>query len=255
MTGLRTTIAALAAWGMMAGVATAQDAAEPGWVQGTVKTAAGAPIPGAFIFIDGVLDQNMQYTTKDDGAYRIRLMPGAYLAQATLSYKWENQVYKFDLKPDSTDTFDDSTGAVRNFTWVLSGEKPQPQMGSYAGYVYVNIGYDNFFVEDPDNITFTLTPVGALIDGSQGETLTRKGGAPRTAEYGKILEVPVGRYNISGVYQPPGMKPQPLKFRDTWARNKSDYANEIEILIVAEGNSCSLCASVEIESPVQPEAE
>ncbi len=254
MIGKMKSMAAAAAM-MMTGLAAAQDAAEPGWVTGTVKTAAGAPIPGAFIFIDGVLDQNMQFTTKEDGAFRIRLMPGAYLAQASLSYKWENQVYKFDLKPDSTDTFDDSTGAVRNFTWVLTGEKPQPGMGSYGGYVYVNLGYDNFFVEDPDNITFTLEPVGPLIDGSQGQTIVRKGGAPRTPDFGKILEVPVGRYKISGVYQPPGMKPQTLKFRDSWARTKGAFVEQQEILLVAEGNFCQLCASVEIESPVQPEPQ
>ncbi len=248
-----TTLAATAA--LLFTAAMAQEAPVPGYVKGTVKTAAGAPIPGALIFIDGVLDQNLQYTTKDDGAYNIRLQPGAYIAQATLNYKWEGQTYRFDLKPDSTDTFDDSTGAVRNFVWALTGEKPQPQMGSYGGFVYVNIGTDNFYLEDQDNITWTLEPVGTLIDGSQGETIVRKGGAPRSPENGKILEVPVGRYKISGVYAPPGMKPQVLKFRDSWARNKAGYTEQLEILLVAEGNFCNLCASVEVESPVQPEAQ
>ena len=251
----RMTGAVAAAAMMLAGVAAAGETAEPGYVRGTVKTAAGAPIPGALIFIDGVLDQNFQFTTKEDGAFNIRLQPGAYVAQATLSYKWEGQTYKFDLRPDSTDTFDDSTGAVRNFTWALTGEKPQPQMGSYGGFVYVDIGTDNFYLEDQDNITWTLEPVGTLIDGSQGEAIVRKGGAPRTAEYGKILDVPVGRYKISGVYAPPGMKPQVLKFRNSWARNKAGYAEQAEILLVAEGNFCNLCASVEIESPTQPEPQ
>ena len=149
----RMTGAVAAAAMMLAGVAAAEETAEPGYVRGTVRTAAGAPIPGALIFIDGVLDQNFQFTTKEDGAFNIRLQPGAYVAQATLSYKWEGQTYKFDLRPDSTDTFDDSTGAVRNFTWALTGEKPQPQMGSYGGFVYVDIGTDNFYLEDQDNIT------------------------------------------------------------------------------------------------------
>lgn len=235
--------------------AMAQEAPEPGYVKGTVKSLAGAPIPGAFIFIDGVLDQNLQYTTKEDGAYRLRLQPGAFIAQATLSYKWEGQVYKFDLKPDSTDTFDDSTGAVRNFTWELTGEKPQPQMGSYGGYIYVNVGTDNFFVEDQDNITYRLEPIGPLIDGSAGQAIERKGGAPRTAEWGKILEVPVGRYAITGVYAPPGKKPQTLKFKDSWGRGERAFTERLEILILAEGNFCQLCASVEVESPTVPEAE
>ena len=233
----------------------AAQSAEPGFVQGKVTDQAGKPIAGAFIFIDGVLDQNMQYTTKEDGGFRIRLQPGAYVAQATLNYKWENQVYKFDLKPDSTDTFDDSTGAVRNFTWVLTGEKPQPHMGSYGGYIYVNVGTDGYYLEDRENITFTLEPVGALIDGSQGETIVRKGGLPRTAEYGQILEIPVGRYRISGVYHPPGKKPQVLKFKDSWARGERPFVETQEILLLAEGNFCQLCASVEIESPAEPQPE
>ncbi len=253
MFGAKTGLAALAALAMMS--AAAAETAEPGYVKGMVTDAAGKPLADVFIFIDGVLDQNLQYTTKEDGAYRLRLQPGAYVALATLAVKWEGQTYKFDLKPDSTDSFDDSTGAVRNFTWTLTGERPQPQSGSYAGYVYVNVGYDHFFVEDQDNITWTLEPVGPLIDGSAGETIVRRGGAPRTAEYGKILEVPVGRYTISGVYQPPGMQPQTLKFKNSWARGQQPYVEKQEILILAEGNSCSLCASVDVESPTEPQPE
>lgn len=254
MFGRLTGMAAAAAL-MIAGAAEAQEAPEPGYVKGTVKTASGAPVPGAFIFIDGVLDQNMQYTTKEDGAYRLRLQPGAYVAQATLNYKWENQVYKFDLKPDSTDTFDDSTGAVRNFTWVLTGEKPQPHMGSYGGYIYVNVGTDGYYIDDRENITFTLEPVGALIDGSEGQTIVRKGGLPRTAEYGQILDIPVGRYRISAVYHPPGKKPQTLKLKDSWGRGERPFLAQQEIILLAEGNFCQLCASIEIESPTEPQPE
>ena len=48
-------LAIAAAAMMLAGVAAAGETAEPGYVRGTVRTAAGAPIPGALIFIDGVL--------------------------------------------------------------------------------------------------------------------------------------------------------------------------------------------------------
>ena len=252
MFGAKTGLAALAALAMT-GLAFAE--AEPGFVKGTVTDAAGKPLAGVFIFIDGVLDQNMQYTTREDGAYRLRLQPGAYVAMASMTTKWEGQTYKFDLKPDTTDTFDDSTGAVRNFTWTLTGERPQPQMGSYAGYIYVNVGSEHFFVEDQDNFTWTLEPVGPLIDGSTGETLTRRGGAPRTPEYGKILDVPVGKYAISGIYHPPGRKPQTLKFKNSWARGEQAYVEKLEILILAEGNFCNLCASVDVESPTEPQPE
>ena len=245
----RMTGAVAAAAMMLAKVAAAGETAEPGYVRGTVRTAAGAPIPGALIFIDGVLDQNFQFTTKEDGAFNIRLQPGAYVAQATLSYKWEGQTYKFDLRPDSTDTFDDHDGAIRNFTWVLTGEKVPPDMGSYGAFVYVSVSTDNMYVEDTENLHFTLTPKGPLIDGSEGQLIQRDGGAPRTAAYGKILDIPAGRYVITGRYTPEGQPAQTLRFRNVWARKNTGYSDALDFVIEAEGNYCSNCASLEIESP------
>lgn len=227
---------------------------EPGFAYGTTKDRAGKPLANVVVFLDGAYDMNHQQTTKADGAYRIRLTPGAYVASASMKWKYEGQTYKIDLKPDSTDTFNDVDGAVRNFTWELTGEKTAPEMGSYGAFVYVTVGTDHTYIEDQENITYTLTPVGPLIDGSQGEVITRAGGASRTAEYGKILDIPVGRYRIKGVYAPPGMKPQTLRFKNNWVRN-SQFTEELEFVISAEGNFCSNCAGLDVESlhPAEPQ--
>ena len=111
-------------------VALSEEQVEPGFAKGIVTDQAGKPISGAIVFLDGVLDQNQQQTTKADGTYRMRLQPGAYKAMAWFYAKYEGQSFKIDLKPDSTDTFDDHDGAVRNFTWTLTGEKVPPDMGS-----------------------------------------------------------------------------------------------------------------------------
>ena len=50
-------------------------------------------------------------------------------------------------------------------------------MGEYGAFLYVNLGTDHIYVEDQDNITYTLTPVGALIDGSTIPPIVRRGGA------------------------------------------------------------------------------
>lgn len=248
-------LAALAAAMLLTGAAGAQEAIEPGWVKGKATDKAGNPLAGVVIFMDGYSDNNLQFTTQADGTYRIRLQPGAYKALAWYNTTWDGQAFKIDLKPDTTDTLNDTDGAIRNFTWELTGSKIAPDMGSYGAYLYVNVGSDNFFVEDQDNITYTLTPSGPLIDGSAGEVITRKGGAPRTAEWGKILDIPVGRYTITGVYAPPGKQPQTLRFRNAWARNPGEYAESLEFGIQAEGNYCSNCASIDIESPVEPQAQ
>ena len=244
--------AAIAA--VMALPAMAQDQpVEPGFVYGTVKDMAGKPLAGAVVFIDGVYDNNMVLTTKSDGAYRMRLPPGAYRVTATLEHEFDGQLFKVDLRPNTTDSFSYDDGAVRNFTWALSGRKVKPDMGEFGGFIYVNIGSGEHFVEDTHNITYTLTPSGPLIDGSTGEVIVRKGGRPRTADYGKINDVPIGRYVITGVYAPPGMKPQTLKFRDR--EISEDWADSLEFGFRAEGNYCTNCASLEVEPLLPPEPQ
>ncbi len=242
--------AALAA--ALGGPALAQQRPEPGYATGVVADKAGKPIPGAIVFLDGVLDQNQQQTTGADGSYRMRLQPGAYRAMAWFFHKYEGMTFKIDLKPSSTDTFDNVDGAIRNFTWELTGDKPPPEMGSYGAFVYVTVATDNMYVEDTENLHFTLTPKGPLIDGSEGQVITRDGGAPRTASYGKILDIPAGRYVITGTYTPEGRPAQTLRFRNVWARRNTGYVEALEFVIEAEGNYCSNCASLEVESPTPP---
>jgi hypothetical protein len=249
-------LAALTALVALAAPASSQDysTVEPGYVKGTVRDMAGNPLAGAVVFMDGYDENNIQYTTQADGNYRLRLQPGAYRALGWLYRQWDGQNFKLDLAVDTTDTLNDADGAVRNFTWKLSGPKLPPDMGGYGAFVYAQIESGEYWVEDQENITFTLTPK-ELIDGSTGEVIVRQGGAPRTEAYGKILDIPIGRYVITGIYAPPGMKPQTLRFKDSWARNKGEWAESLEFGIKAEGNFCSLCASVEIEALKQPEPQ
>jgi hypothetical protein len=246
------TVLALGAALLAPGALAQGPAAEPGFVTGSVKDRAGNPLSGVVVFVDGFDDRNLVQTTKEDGLFRMRLPPGAYRAVATMKRPFDGQVFEIELKPDSTDTFDSVDGAVRNFIWELTGEKVAPAMGSFGAFVYVNLGTDFIYVEDPENITFTLTPAGPLIDGSQGEVIVRKGGAPRSPEYGKILDIPTGRYTITGVYAPPGMKPQTLRFKDAWARG-GEFRESLEFGISAQGNYCNTCASLDVESPKAPE--
>lgn len=227
---------------------------EKGFVFGTVTDAAGQPLGGVQVFIDGIGDNNVFVTTKPDGTYRARVSFGAYRAFATMERAYEGQTYKVDLKPDVTDSFDAEDGGVRNFTWALTGKKAPPDMGSYGAFLYVNLGTDYTYIEDQENITYTLTASGPAIDGSTPAPIVRKGGAARSEEYGKILDVPVGRYTITGVYAPPGKKPQTLRFRDAWTRS-GDFKEALEFVIQAKGNYCDNCASLDVESLKEAEPQ
>ncbi|BCW87905.1 hypothetical protein sos41_10370 [Alphaproteobacteria bacterium SO-S41] len=246
--------AALSGTTALAQMPAIQEQAEKGFVFGKVTDKAGNPLGGVQMFIDGIGDNNMQVTTKADGTYRARLAFGAYRALATLEKEYDGQTFKIELKPDTTDSFDAEDGAVRNFIWELTGKKPSPGMGTYGAYLYVNVSTDNMYVEDTENLTYTLTPVGPLIDGSTGQTIVRQGGEAGTEAYGKILDIPTGRYIITGTYSPPGKKAQTLRFKNNWDRKSPGYVESLEFSIKAEGNYCTTCASIDVESPM-PEGE
>lgn len=53
---------------------------------------------------------------------------------------------------------------------------------------------------DQENIVFTLTPLGNLIDGSPGTVLTLRSGQPQTSSYGYIVDIPLGKYTLSATY-------------------------------------------------------
>ncbi len=228
----------------------AAQSSEPGFVNGKVVDRSGAPLAGVQVFIDGIGDNNMQVTTKADGTYRMRLTAGgAYKVSASMEREYNGQVYKIELKPEEVDTFSTDDGAVRNFVWALNGRKPLPMMGEYGGFAYVDVRSDDYFLEDPQNIVYVLKPVGPLIDGGAGETLTLRSGAPRKQGYGQINDIPIGRYEITATYTPPGKEPQKLRIRDSY--NEGDYAEMIVFGFEPQGNFCDNCAHLQVEAPKQ----
>ncbi|MCK7554065.1 hypothetical protein MKQ70_03190 [Chitinophaga sedimenti] len=108
-----------------------------------------------------------------------------------------------DLHPESTNDFFPEDGAVRNFTWKLTGEQVGRSTGIYGGQVTVASEPGTFY--DYTNVTLTLVPQGALIDGSTGSTITIK--VPNSQK----IEVPIGRYLVSAVYAPPGQAQKQCK--------------------------------------------
>ena len=71
---------------------------------------------------------------------------------------------------------------------------------------------------DTDYVELTLVPVGPLIDGSAGHTL--RGFGERTGDGPAIVDVPLGRYTISGRYLSPNHPPRSLLLR---LRNRGEY--------------------------------
>ncbi len=197
-------------------------------VKGKVTDTQGRPIKGVTVLIDNTLIYNSYLTgaTGDDGTYQIKLLIGSWQAYAEMNVAYNGKTYKIDLHPDNAQGFG-GDGAIRNFQWKLTGTKPAPLTGDYGGTVIVD-KYIGSSIYDSENIEFTLKPTGALIDGSTGQVLKMKHGQPSTNNYGKLVDIPIGRYTVTAVYQS-STGNIPIKLRDKDHNRNGAFATSVQL--------------------------
>lgn len=67
----------------------------------------------------------MNGKTRPDGRYSLDLPPtNEWVANGSVTKTFNGKSYCFDLRPSSTDSFSSSDGAVRDFDWKLSRQRP-----------------------------------------------------------------------------------------------------------------------------------
>lgn len=195
-----------------------QAVAEKGYATGKVVDTKGKPLANVEVTIENVLpgaSNSFIGKTDANGLYKIKVSPvGQYHASAYHTVNFNGITYELPMHPDNDEVFSNE-GAVRNFEWKLSGKM-------YSGGHYgsnITLNEDIYLeLEDNYNIEYTLTPVGKLIDGSDGATLTLHSGLPNTENYQKLLDIPIGRYTISAAYVKSGTRrPMKLKFTDDFS--------------------------------------
>lgn len=199
---------------------------EKGYATGKVTNADGSPYPGVKIVVDNTMIYNSFVATTTDakGMYKVKLPAvGTFLTTASIEKTFNGKKYKLDFHPDNIDEFS-IDGAVRNFSFKLTGKRPD-DLGYYGGTI--NVDKDVMSqIYDSENIELTLTPVGVLIDGTTGNILKLKPGAPNTENYGKLVDVPIGRYNISAEYISGGTR-KSLKLQNRVSNGP--FSNTLEI--------------------------
>ncbi len=206
-------------WACENGVDKPDAASDKGYMTGKVTDTKGKPLDGATIIADNTLvyDSNMEGVSGKDGTYRIQT-PGnfTYRAYPEIKRNYNARRYRLELKPDKEDAFNGAEGAERNLKWVLSGKVEDHPGLFYGGTVYVEKAVLSQLFDD-ENIEFTFTPVGPLIDGSTGKVIKRQ----LNNEYGNELRgMPIGKYKITAVYKPTG---KPLKLRP---RRNGEYTSD-----------------------------
>ncbi|MEU6408746.1 hypothetical protein [Microbispora sp. NPDC046933] len=197
------------------------DAAEHYIVKGKVVNSAGEPIEGVKVVVKDQRYYNSDIVlhSGDNGAYSSPLPhePSSWVASASVTREYHGSWYTFDLEPSSTDSFRASTGAVRDFTWRITGRRPGADGRYYGGLVATNLWFDNLPEEviDQENVRLTLTPVTPLIDGSTGKVIS--GREPVYTDSGwAVVDVPLGRYEITATYDSPDSgKIYPLQVKQT----------------------------------------
>lgn len=189
--------------------------AEKGYATGKVVDTKGKPLANVEVTIENVLPgASNSHIGKTDanGLYKIKIgIVGAYRASAYHDVVFNGITYSLPMHADNDETFSNE-GAVRNFQWKLSGPM-YGGAGNYGSSIILNSDV-NFYIPDPENVEYTLTPVGKLIDGSDGKVLTMRPGLPNTPSYEKLLDIPIGRYTLSAVYLNGGAR-KPLRLKLT----------------------------------------
>ncbi|MEO6941562.1 MAG: carboxypeptidase-like regulatory domain-containing protein [Terrimesophilobacter sp.] len=167
-----------------------------GVVRGHVMTSYGTPVSRAEVFADNRMSYNTNLTTLTDesGYYEIQV-PDIYTGSWRIGGYKTVQLGDVSVRMPLTDvtggTFTASKGAVRNLEWRLSGSTIEG--GHYGSDVWVYPMSESDEVPT-SQVELTLTPVGALVDGSEGETLVR------TPSIRRIGDVPLGTYLASARY-------------------------------------------------------
>lgn len=213
-----------------------------GFVSGKVTNRSGRPLPGVQIIIDNtyLYGSNLTGHTNENGEYTIRLGFGTFQAYARFQKNYNGKEYTLDLHPD-TDAGFTQEGAVRNFEWKLTGNKPGSNSGYYGGLIGINKDI-NSQLYDKENIEFTLSPVGNLIDGSTGEQIVKRVGQPSTESYGKLLDLPIGRYIVSAVYK--GEDGDIAVKLKNFQNQNSEYVLNLMIDFEPQTSSCFNCVDI-----------
>lgn len=170
---------------------------DSGYVSGTVTDTQGNPLSGVKILIDNTLlyNTNIQSSTDANGKYRVKLTTGSWMAYAILNKNYNGKTYSLYLDSQTPQGFG-IEGGIRNFQWKLTGNKKDPLTGTYGGTILLTRGVGSTLF-DSENIEFTLTPVGNLIDGSTGQVLKVR----EDATYPRLADIPIGRYRITAEYK------------------------------------------------------
>lgn len=173
--------------------------AEPYSVTGIALDTRGNPLANAKVWVEPAVTTGLYETSTDaNGRYEATRLPNVpYYAKAWtfVEYNGENFCLRLGMpKASDYDSFTVEQGVVRNFQWQLRGVIED--LKEYDGYFGAEI---RLFIDGDmkdGEIELTFTPTAPLVDGSEGETVTRQ---LNVNDDLMVYDIPLGQYEVSGV--------------------------------------------------------
>jgi hypothetical protein len=199
-----------------------QTAAKPGRVTGAVTDAAGAPLKlqrsQVVVQVTGDLNDGKAYKGNQqldsNWRYSAEVPPGKYTASGFVKVNFQGKEFWLSLDPVGGRALQDSAkGVVKDLQWKLTGLRPDSDRANPYSYYgsFVFMLYQGRTLPDAAKVTFTMTPLTALADGSQGKPLTFQATGQELKKGKNLMDMPLARYRITGeVTMPDGSRKQAL---------------------------------------------
>lgn len=180
-----------------------------GIINGKITDAEGKPLAGVTLYAGHhtYYNTNVIGTTNDKGEYSLNMKGqpgGSWSIHGEYIKKYNDITYTFRIEPENTAPLTTTDGGVRNMKWQLTGVIPGSTDDSRIGG-YVTYMSDDFI--PAQEIEFRLEPVGALVDGSTGQTIVRKAEnfpyhLSGLYDNKGLRDIPVGKYKVSAMHKP-----------------------------------------------------
>jgi hypothetical protein len=192
-----------------------------GTVSGKVTDAMGKPLAHIKIVVEHTL-WHATYVfgeTDNNGNYTITLpeLPaGMWTASAKINKSAYGVDYLCDLEGNKA-AFTQSETVVRNFTWKISGKKPDSEF-FYGAHLDL---YNLLGTDAPlDKIKILFTPLEpTLIDGSPATAFERA--VENVAGTFMVKDIPIGKYTVKAVYPGKTLLLKSKRLADVEAINKT----------------------------------
>jgi hypothetical protein len=201
---------------------------QAGYLLGKVTDHQGYGVSNATIYIEHPIfkDRGAQTSSSADGKYKLKIVEGLgqWVVKGYVLTKFNGRVYKMLLHPDNSESFTIEEKPVRHFEWKLQGHYPDLSLNLLYGGSAELYPDPNSEIYDTENVEFTFTPDGPLIDGSAGKVLKLSGGKSGTQNKNIIHDIPIGKYKVSARYKTTGKK---LLVADVW--NEDQYGESITV--------------------------